>query len=1511
MKKIIVGIFSLVLLLAAQNAFASTWNGASNDCRSISIANATTNEGYAYPCWPSSSVSADAGDTLNVRIYYHNTGTATANNTTVTLNAPINGSASFSKSFSGNINSDQGGLSLSTVTANLSSSQTITFNNVKWYTNNTSETLTALPNGQSGSEILSGGLNLGSIAPGWATQGSLVVSFHVSNTTPPVENCTISNFNSSPSTINKGDSSVLSWNTTNCNSVSISPGVGSVNVSGSQSVYPTSTTTYTLTAYGSNNVAQSKTTVVTVNQPVDNCAITSFTANPTSINLGGSSSLSWSTTNCISATISNLGYNVPTNGTQSVWPTGTTSYTLTAVGISGVSQTRNVIVTINLIDPVCSISSFSANPTTIDKGDSSALNWSTTNCTGANIYPTLGTVNTTGGQSVYPTQSTTYTLTAYGTSGAAQTRTVTVNVNQPTLNCAIGSFTANPTTIDKGDSSSLSWSTSNCTNVTIYPTLGTVNASGTQSVYPLTSTAYALTAYSANGSSQTRTVTVNVNQPTYSYCTIKTFTANSTSIKTNESVTLSWDTENCTSVNISGVGNNLAASGMKTVYPTSSITYILTGNSLSGTKPTRSLDITVSDGPSYACTIKTFSSNSTSIRANDAVTLTWDTDNCTSVTISGVGSNLAASGTKTIYPLVSTTYVLTGNSNGTIKPTKTIDITVTDNTLYNCSVGSFTAGPTSIILGGFSTLNWATSNCNTVTISNLGYNVPTSSIAGGQSVWPAQTTTYVLTAYGTTGAAQTRSVTITVTDPTSYSCVIKTFTANSTSIKTNESVTLSWDTDNCTSVTISGVGSNLAASGTKTVYPTASTTYTLTGNSASSVKPTRSIDITVTNNPTYNCSIKTFSANTTSIKEGDPVTITWDTDNCTSVDISNVGSTLGASGTKTIYPSATGAYTLTGNSADWTKPTRTINITVTSNPTYVCSIKNFNASNVSISKGDSTVLTWNTTDCTSVTISNLGYNVPVNSVSGGQSVWPTTTTTYTLIAYGATGTAQTKAVTVYVDSSSHSNKCEITSFSASDTNIQDGDSTILRWNTTDCDHVKLSGYSGNVSLDGSKTVYPTDDTTYTLTAYDTDGTHQTDTIKIYVDNNNNNNNNSNCSIDSFTASNTYVNQGNPVTLRWYTSNCNNVSVSTIGTVYASGSQIIYPTYSTNYILTASNYNGGSQTRSVYVTVNNSYIQPIIQPIIQPVLPVYNSCAVTTVATNVNQNGAQLNGIITSVNGANTYFEYGTSVNLGYRTNSRYVNGNVNFSDMVSGLAPNTIYYFRMNSDCQGGSALGAMEVFRTTAIPNANNNNTNTTNTTRTVVVQGTTVVGTASPILLNITNKYELIGQGDLIDYVVDYKNIGGTRLIRPMVQVILPSNVTLINASRGTYSVDDHTLSAPLEDLEVGQEGVIYLQAIVDSVPLNNSQIVTTAILVYTSANGSQENAMAYVLNAPKITGIVAGDSTLAGNAFFAGLLSIGLLGWLLILLLILIIILIARSYNRNGRISESKTVTHTTTQ
>jgi hypothetical protein len=161
-----------------------TWNTTSNDCKGLSIINATTLEGYENPCWPSSSVSVNAGEVIAIRIYYHNTGTVTATNTRLVLIPSTSlGNSSSTKSFTGRIVSDQGSVSFNQIVkANISSSQSLTFLSAKWYTNNTSETLTTLLNGQSGMEVMTdNGLYIGSIEKGWATQGSLVVAFRVSS----------------------------------------------------------------------------------------------------------------------------------------------------------------------------------------------------------------------------------------------------------------------------------------------------------------------------------------------------------------------------------------------------------------------------------------------------------------------------------------------------------------------------------------------------------------------------------------------------------------------------------------------------------------------------------------------------------------------------------------------------------------------------------------------------------------------------------------------------------------------------------------------------------------------------------------------------------------------------------------------------------------------------------------------------------------------------------------------------------------------------------------------------------------------------------------------------------------------------------------------------------------------------------------------------------------------------------------------------------------------------------
>jgi peptidoglycan-associated lipoprotein len=70
----------------------------------------------------------------------------------------------------------------------------------------------------------------------------------------------------SPTTVNKGESATLSWNSTDATELSIAPEVGAVTAQGSTKVTPSDSTTYTITATGPGG-STSATASVTVNAP--------------------------------------------------------------------------------------------------------------------------------------------------------------------------------------------------------------------------------------------------------------------------------------------------------------------------------------------------------------------------------------------------------------------------------------------------------------------------------------------------------------------------------------------------------------------------------------------------------------------------------------------------------------------------------------------------------------------------------------------------------------------------------------------------------------------------------------------------------------------------------------------------------------------------------------------------------------------------------------------------------------------------------------------------------------------------------------------------------------------------------------------------------------------------------------------------------------------------------------------------------------------------------------------
>ena len=84
---------------------------------------------------------------------------------------------------------------------------------------------------------------------------------------PPPPPAPTINLSASPTAVERGESSTLSWSTTNAASVTIDGGVGTVSASGSRRVAPTQSTTYTARAEGRGGNASASARITVTEAP--------------------------------------------------------------------------------------------------------------------------------------------------------------------------------------------------------------------------------------------------------------------------------------------------------------------------------------------------------------------------------------------------------------------------------------------------------------------------------------------------------------------------------------------------------------------------------------------------------------------------------------------------------------------------------------------------------------------------------------------------------------------------------------------------------------------------------------------------------------------------------------------------------------------------------------------------------------------------------------------------------------------------------------------------------------------------------------------------------------------------------------------------------------------------------------------------------------------------------------------------------------------------------------------
>jgi OmpA family/PKD domain len=224
--------------------------------------------------------------------------------------------------------------------------------------------------------------------------------------------------------------------------------------------------------------------------------------------------------------------------------------------------------------------------------------------------------------------------------------------------------------------------------------------------------------------------------------------------------------------------------------------------------------------------------------------------------------------------------------------------------------------------------------------------------------------------------------------------------------------------------------------------------------------------------------------------------------------------------------------------------------------------------------GDPITFQWTQTAGPQVTLTGATTSKPTFTAATGQ--------TYNFLLtvkddHGGQGQASVRI------STSAANRAQILSFIAAPAQIAAGQAATLTWKTQNADTANIAGI-GNVAVNGSLTVSPTQTTTYTLTARNSVN-DETSSVTVTVTAAGPSTGGLPV-ISSFTATPSTINAGQNSTLQWSTQNATSVSISSIGTVAASGTSNVSPTVTTVYTLTASNATG-STTSTATVTVGKS------------------------------------------------------------------------------------------------------------------------------------------------------------------------------------------------------------------------------------------------------------------------------------------------------------------------------------
>ncbi len=609
----------------------------------------------------------------------------------------------------------------------------------------------------------------------------------------------VDEFSADKTTVAAGGSLILSWSTSNADDLSISNGIGSVTgtsktvTAGAQPGVQNYTLTASKTLNGITKKAERTIQVEVVAAPtlsMVSAPITNVFANaPFNLSWSGTDAVSYSIRGNVAASgVATSDVDLATSTAKSITPSAAGVYTYTITATNAVGESTSITQSVT-VEANPTISAFTASPTTVTAGGNVTLFWTTTG-TALSIDQSVGAVSGSStsvavGGSI---GNKTYTMTASKTLNGV-TRSTTASATVSIIAAPSVSINSAPATnVFANAAFTLGWTATGATN---YKIRGNVAASGlatsdtdlgTSTNVSITPTAagtytYTLSAINAVGTTTTttRSVTVEANP------VISAFTASPATVTVGGYTTLSWSTTGTALSIDQSVG---AVTGSSTNIgvgsTTGNKTYTLTASkTLNGVTRTTTASSTISIISAPTVSINT--APATNVFANAALTLGWTATGATNYKIR---SNAASSGVSTsdvdlgvatsrvITPTAPGAYTYTVTASNAVGVTATATRTIT--VVADPVISSFVATPGTVMLGGVTTLNWATTG------SALSIDQSVGAVSGSSAVVTVGTyagnKTYTLYASSTLNGvtrSTSRSITISVTASCGYS-----YTAN-------------------------------------------------------------------------------------------------------------------------------------------------------------------------------------------------------------------------------------------------------------------------------------------------------------------------------------------------------------------------------------------------------------------------------------------------------------------------------------------------------------------------------------------------------------------------------------------------------------------------------------------------------------------------------------------------------------------------------------------------------------